>query len=1089
MKKNYSQSENSRRITLFAIFSLILGTAFSQSYTFNPCGATGRLGPSLPQVTLAYFSTNLNGSVNVVGSGIQSFTIPNTGTYRIKAAGARGGDGRNGPASTPGGAGAIVQAEFALAAGQVLQIVPGQMGIASTSADTGGGGGGGSFVSISNSPLIVAGGGGSGGDSNTGATSGTTYTYGLQGNSSGGAGGTGGSGGTGNGTSGGGGGFTTNGTMVAGGFAFLNGAAGGTGTYGDGGFGGGGGGNDSSLDNGAGGGGYSGGGAGGSNAAGGGGGSFISSAGTNRASSDGQYHGVAVQNLATFNTGHGYVIVEQLCSISLSVTGVNSSGAMCSGNSVTLTTNAISNYSWSTGATSSSIVVSPVATTSYSLMGMSPANCMVSAPITVTVNSGLPTLTVVNTASASGGICPNASVNLTASGAITYTWTGGSPTVTNGVTFKPTVPADYTITASNGCGTATAVVSVSVHPLPTVNPAASSSTLCAGSTLSLTAAGNATNYTWSGGTAPSGNGVGFVPAASINTYSVIGTSALSCTALATIPVTVYSTPILPPVASSPTLCLGGSATLSAQGAINYTWTSATQTAFGPTFAVTPTSTGVNTYTVIKSSSTCSDTKTIVVTVNPLPNVFAVALPSQVCALQPATLSIAGGQSYTWTAPGTPTYNFTGANPVVYPLVSSLYTVAASDGSCITVTTLSLSVDPNPTISIIATTPSVCIGQSVTLAANGGNSYTWTTPSGTTSGTSIQVSPTSATDYTLTGDNSLGCTASANQVIIPYPSPTIAITMNKNLICSGGSTTLTASGANTYTWDANANNVLMHTAVVSPVSAASSVMIYTVAGSYSATECSSTETVQVSIYVPTVAISGNTATCYGGMIHLTGTGSGVNVTYNWNTGSGTSAGAHLATTLTSAGVFSLNITSTSLAVNCPGAQTVAVSINPNPTVLAVAQKTTICKGELVEIHASGALTYTWQGQGSANGATLAVSPQNLTNNYNVSGTDANGCVGTGTAQVKVSACTGFSTLNSDNQGLVIYPNPSNGEFTIQADTRIILSVINELGQVVRTISLSEDNNNRVLVTDLASGIYMISGQVHNGQIHRKIVVTK
>src|SRR5204863_5904961 len=60
-------------------------------------------------------------------------------------------------------------------------------------------------------------------------------------------------------------------------------------------------------------------------------------------------------------TGNGMVIVTELCSITLYALGnTNSLSPMiCAGQSATLMTNAISNYSWSTGATTSSIIVSP----------------------------------------------------------------------------------------------------------------------------------------------------------------------------------------------------------------------------------------------------------------------------------------------------------------------------------------------------------------------------------------------------------------------------------------------------------------------------------------------------------------------------------------------------------------------------------------------------------------------------------------------------------------------------------------------------------------------------------------------------------
>ena len=166
-------------LSFSSLFCVLNNSTAQQTYTFTNAGATGRMGPTQTQVNSAYASTSLSGAVTVTGSGIQTWVAPYTGPYRITVAGAKGGDGLNGSTATAGGNGAIVRAEFTITAGSTLAIASGQMGLSSSSADTGGGGGGGSYVSIGNNALIVAGGGGSGGDrqvnhNNTGPSSGST---------------------------------------------------------------------------------------------------------------------------------------------------------------------------------------------------------------------------------------------------------------------------------------------------------------------------------------------------------------------------------------------------------------------------------------------------------------------------------------------------------------------------------------------------------------------------------------------------------------------------------------------------------------------------------------------------------------------------------------------------------------------------------------------------------------------------------------------------------------------------------------------------------------------------------------------------
>src|SRR5690606_12226299 len=111
--------------------------------------------------------------------------------------------------------------------------------------------------------------------------------------------------------------------------------------------------------------------------------------------------------------------------------------------------------------------------------------CNSSAFLTITVYSAVPSLTVVNSTSAnSDGVCPGKSVVLTASGAVTYTWAGGT-SVTNGQAFSPSATSGYTVTGENICGTSTAATSVSIHPTPTVAATMSQPTLCSGNTATI----------------------------------------------------------------------------------------------------------------------------------------------------------------------------------------------------------------------------------------------------------------------------------------------------------------------------------------------------------------------------------------------------------------------------------------------------------------------------------------------------------------------------------------------------------------------------------------------------------------------------
>jgi len=241
--------------TILSVYSLY---SFS-SHTFTNAGVAGRTGPTLTQLRSAYTPTWTGDTnyLNVVTQGIQEWTVPRTGTYRIEAWGAEGGRGEQSvskPIRT--GKGARMRGDFTLTGGDVIRILVGQRGGDFVTSTYGGGGGGGTFVTTNtNTALIVAGGGNgeSWGSWNAQAPDGLADNNNVTGGTDGGDGdrGSGGGGLTGDGSVG------SFGSTDSVGKSFTNGGVGGLGINdgGDGSFGGGGG----ARYEGGGGGGYSGG--------------------------------------------------------------------------------------------------------------------------------------------------------------------------------------------------------------------------------------------------------------------------------------------------------------------------------------------------------------------------------------------------------------------------------------------------------------------------------------------------------------------------------------------------------------------------------------------------------------------------------------------------------------------------------------------------------------------------------------------------------------------------------------------------------------------------------------------------------------
>ena len=138
-------------------------TAFAgTTYTFSNAGAQGMNGPTQAQINSTYAATTLSGKVVINTQGVQEWAPPVSGRYQINIYGASGGGGKIGP----GGAGAYLQIQVSLNAGETLSVVVGQKGSDSNTAAAypGGSGGGGSFIykKSDNSYIAVAGGGGGG---------------------------------------------------------------------------------------------------------------------------------------------------------------------------------------------------------------------------------------------------------------------------------------------------------------------------------------------------------------------------------------------------------------------------------------------------------------------------------------------------------------------------------------------------------------------------------------------------------------------------------------------------------------------------------------------------------------------------------------------------------------------------------------------------------------------------------------------------------------------------------------------------------------------------------------------------------------
>lgn len=190
--------------------------------------------------------------------------------------------------------------------------------------------------------------------------------------------------------------------------------------------------------------------------------------------------------------------------------------------------------------------------------------------------------------------------------------------------------------------------------------------------------------------------------------------------------------------------------------------------------------------------------------------------------------------YTWDLMGAATPGSTIQNPagICYNTLGT-YTISQIVSNSLGADTSIkvINVVAPPSLTVTASSGTICAGKTATLNASGAISYTWT-PTALTSA-SIVVTPTTTTIYTLTGRGSFNCTSTKTLSIFVNPKPIISISGTTS-VCINSSLTFTANGSSTYTWNTGANAQVI---TVTPTVNTN----YTVTGTNS-NNCTNTKTV-------------------------------------------------------------------------------------------------------------------------------------------------------------------------------------------------------------------------------------------------------
>ena len=480
-----------------------------------------------------------------------------------------------------------------------------------------------------------------------------------------------------------------------------------------------------------------------------------------------------------------------------------SNNSVCPGTPVTLTASTATNYLWSTGQTTQSITVTPMAQTVYTVNGQV-LGCNAAGSVTITMASSLPLAINANPGTS---ICAGQSVTLTAAAATNYSWSTGA--TTQSITVSPSTTTAYNVNGSIGTCPASGTITIT-----TGSVSGSGVTVCQGGS----------------GTISSSSLCPIIPGASVAQGATFNSGTLTTTD--------------PTWDRTYTTCTqyGSNAfyydvlsfTVSTAGVYTFDGCFPTIDAYGQLFqnAFDPAAPCANAANFI----TGNDDGSITCGADPL--LTANLVPGVTYYLISTTYSPGSTDSYSWTytgpagatiTPGLPgtiqwytaasggTAIGTGSpfNPVgvagsglanTNTIGTTTYYVACSGApSCRAAVNFSVIAGINANI---VGTNAICSGQSTTLTASGGGNYLWSTGATTAA---ITVSPTATTTYTATVSQGSCVNLVSRTVTVtttPVPNPT-ALPAG---ICAGQSSTITASGGGTYVWN---NGATTSSITVSP----------------------------------------------------------------------------------------------------------------------------------------------------------------------------------------------------------------------------------------------------------------------------------
>ncbi len=370
--------------------------------------------------------------------------------------------------------------------------------------------------------------------------------------------------------------------------------------------------------------------------------------------------------------------------------------------------------------------------------------------------------------------------------------------------------------------------------------------------------------------------------------------------------------------------------------------------------------------------------------------------------------------------------------------------------------------------------SLCLGASANLLGTGSygtiDSIWWTPTTGLNQSNIVNpvATPSVTTTYVLHVRNQYGCIDLDTTVVtvFPLPGPQI-ITSGPTSFCIGDSVTLTAIDTTnftvTYLW-----NTSDTTASITVDSAATySVTITNAAG------CSGISAISVSINPnPIISAGIDTGFCQSTTILLCANG-GTN--YAWSPAFGLSDTTIACPTAGPTSSTTYIVYGTD-ANGCASSDTVSVTIFPSPSVPVISRNVAV-------LTSTAASSYQWYFNSAIiTGETNQTYTPTQNGNYYVVITDTNGCSSFSSTYSMIDV--NVRELLQAN-GVNLYPNPNNGNFTVQFDQKGLSSVMEIYNVNGQKVYAQNFNTNGIVTADfnldVEAGIYFIRVLLEDGSV--------